>query len=82
MIEVTPVAIDKIYYKFYIILAVFNACIALVIWLCYPETARLSLEELDLMFAKGHGRGTPTTKGHARGEQAIEAGTTEVKAGF
>ncbi|KXT00072.1 hypothetical protein AC578_5803 [Pseudocercospora eumusae] len=55
MVEVTPIAIKNIYWKFYIILAVFNLCIAVIIWLCYPETARLTLEDLDFMFAKNHG---------------------------
>ena len=52
MVEITPIAIENIYYKFYIVLAVFNICIAVVIWLAYPETANLSLEELDLFFVQ------------------------------
>ena len=32
MVEITPIAIEDIYHKFYIILAVFNICIAVVIW--------------------------------------------------
>ncbi|KAF2165871.1 hypothetical protein M409DRAFT_23603 [Zasmidium cellare ATCC 36951] len=55
MVKITPVAIANIYYKFYIILAVFNVCSAVVIWFFYPETARLSLEEMDLMFAQKYG---------------------------
>ena len=55
MVEVTPIAIKNIYWKFYIILAVFNLCIAVIIWFCYPETARLTLEDLDFMFARRHG---------------------------
>lgn len=54
-VEVTPIAIENIYYKFYIILGVLNCCNAIVIWLFYPETARQSLEELDFYFAKKPG---------------------------
>ena len=51
MVEITPVAISNIYYKFYIILAIFNIVIAALVWLLYPETARLTLEEVDFLFA-------------------------------
>ncbi|KAF7194764.1 Sugar transporter STL1 [Pseudocercospora fuligena] len=54
MVEVTPIAIKNIYWRFYVILAVFNLCIAVIIWLCYPETARMTLEDLDFMFARRH----------------------------
>jgi len=49
-VEVTPIAIEKIYYKFYIILAVLNCFNATMIWLFFPETARKSLEEIDYYF--------------------------------
>lgn len=57
MVEITPIAIKNIYYKFYIILAVFNVCIAVIVWLFFPETAKLTLEELDFFFAKRYGNG-------------------------
>ncbi|KAF2166329.1 hypothetical protein M409DRAFT_66779 [Zasmidium cellare ATCC 36951] len=50
MVEITPIAVKNIYYKFYVILAAFNVCMAIIVWLLYPETAKLSLEELDLFF--------------------------------
>ena len=55
MVEITPLAIENIYYKFYIILAVTNTLNAVCIYLFYPETTRLSLEELDFFFAKKYG---------------------------
>jgi hypothetical protein len=55
IVEVTPVAITNIGYKFYIILAVFNFCIALVVYFCVPETMGLSLEEIDFYFVRKYG---------------------------
>lgn len=37
----------------YLFFAVVNACFLPVIWFFYPETARRSLEEIDIIFAKG-----------------------------
>lgn len=56
MVEITPVAIKNIYYKFYIILAVFNVGMAVIVWLFYPEVARMELEEVDLFFVKKYGK--------------------------
>ena len=57
--SVTPIAIANIYYRFYIVLAALNVCNAIVIWLFYPETKRMSLEELDFFFAKKYSNGSP-----------------------
>lgn len=57
MVEVTPIAIKRIYYRFYIILAVLNFCNAVVLYTFYPETARKSLEEIDFYFAQKYGGG-------------------------
>lgn len=57
IVEITPIAIKNIYYKFYIVMAVFNVCMAVIVWLFYPETARLTLEELDFFFAEKYGNG-------------------------
>lgn len=52
IVEITPIAITNIGYKFYIILACFNAAIAVIIFSVYPETKQKSLEEIDFYFAK------------------------------
>lgn len=57
MVEITPIAIKNIYYKFYVILAVFNVGMAVIVWLFYPEVARMELEEVDLFFVKKYGNG-------------------------
>lgn len=56
MVEVTPIALTDISYKFYIILACFNVAIAVIIYFVYPETKGKTLEEIDFYFAsKYHG---------------------------
>lgn len=37
----------------YLFFAIVNACFLPVIWIFYPETANRSLEEIDIIFAKG-----------------------------
>lgn len=55
IVEITPIAITNIKYKFYIILAVFNAVIAVVVYLFFPETKGMSLEEIDFYFVENPG---------------------------
>lgn len=50
---VTPIMIAKIKWGTYLFFAAMNACFLPVIYFFYPETARRSLEEIDLIFAKG-----------------------------
>ncbi|WVR07285.1 hypothetical protein IAU60_004326 [Kwoniella sp. DSM 27419] len=50
VVEITPVSIKSIGYKTYIYFCVFNACFIPAIYFLYPETARLSLEQIDLLF--------------------------------
>ncbi|WVQ99143.1 hypothetical protein IAU59_006275 [Kwoniella sp. CBS 9459] len=50
VVEITPVSIKSIGYKTYIYFCVFNACFIPMIYFLYPETAKLSLEQIDLLF--------------------------------
>jgi hypothetical protein len=51
---ITPVLIEKIQWGTYLFFGVLNACFLPVIYFLYPETAGRSLEEIDLIFAKGY----------------------------
>lgn len=46
--------IDKISWGTYLFFAVVNACFLPFIYIFYPETKNRSLEEIDLIFAKGY----------------------------
>lgn len=45
--------IENIKWGTYLFFAAMNACFLPIIYFFYPETARRSLEEIDLIFAKG-----------------------------
>ena len=52
--------ISNIGWGTYLFFALVNACFLPLIYFTYPETARRSLEEIDIIFAKGyteHGTG-------------------------
>ncbi|KAI0379672.1 general substrate transporter [Hypomontagnella monticulosa] len=54
IVMVTPVMIANIGWGTYLFFAVVNACFLPIIWFFYPETAKRSLEEIDIIFAKGY----------------------------
>ena len=51
---ITPIMISNIGWGTYLFFAVVNACFLPVIYFFYPETKRRSLEEIDIIFAKGY----------------------------
>lgn len=54
IVMVTPIMIANISWGTYLFFACVNACFLPVIYFFYPETAGRSLEEIDLIFAKGY----------------------------
>ncbi|KAI5283754.1 hypothetical protein KEM54_001887 [Ascosphaera aggregata] len=54
IVMVTPVMITNIQWGTYLFFAIVNACFIPVIWFFFPETAKRSLEEIDIIFAKGY----------------------------
>ncbi|KAF9893034.1 hypothetical protein FE257_012445 [Aspergillus nanangensis] len=50
IVSVTPTAIDKIGWKFYLVFAITNFVFCPICWLFYVETSGLSLEEVDKLF--------------------------------
>ncbi|EAW20602.1 putative MFS monosaccharide transporter [Aspergillus fischeri NRRL 181] len=54
VVMITPVMVAHIGWGTYLFFAALNASFIPVIWFFYPETANRSLEEIDLIFAKGY----------------------------
>ncbi|KAH7127568.1 general substrate transporter [Dactylonectria macrodidyma] len=53
VVEITPVSINSIGWKTYVYFGVFNFCFIPMIYFFYPETQRLSLEQIDRLFTGG-----------------------------
>ncbi|ORY09023.1 and other transporter-domain-containing protein [Clohesyomyces aquaticus] len=49
---VTPVAIDTIGWKYYLVFMIISVTIVPVVFFAYPETMRRSLEELEMLFVE------------------------------
>jgi hypothetical protein len=54
IVMITPVMISNIGWATYLVFAVINACFFPIIYFFYPETKKRSLEEIDIIFAKGY----------------------------
>lgn len=50
VVMITPVALDTIGYKYYIVYAVISACIPISVYFFYPETMNRNLEALNHVF--------------------------------
>lgn len=53
IVEITPIAIENIGWKTFIIFAVFNGCWTPIVYFFFPETANLELEDIDHIFDMG-----------------------------
>ena len=51
--QLTPISIESIGWKTYIIFALLNSLWVPLIYLFFPETKGLELEDVDRLFAKG-----------------------------
>lgn len=54
VVMITPVMVEHIHWGTYLFFAVMNAIFIPPMYFFYPETAGRSLEEIDLIFAKGY----------------------------
>jgi sugar porter (SP) family MFS transporter len=50
VVEITPIGIESLGWRFYIIWTVFNASFVPIVYLFYPETADRTLEDIDRLF--------------------------------
>lgn len=55
VVEITPIGIKSLGWRFYIIWTVFNFAFVPIIYLFYPETANRSLEDIDRFFVDNPG---------------------------
>ncbi|KAL1625472.1 hypothetical protein SLS56_007366 [Neofusicoccum ribis] len=53
IVMVTPIMLEKIKWGTYLFFAAVNACFFPIIYFFYPETKQRTLEEIDIIFAKG-----------------------------
>lgn len=53
VVMITPVMVARIKWGTYLFFAAWNGLFVPVVWFFYPETAGRTLEEIDLIFAKG-----------------------------
>lgn len=51
IVQITPIAIDNIGWRTYIIFAVLNAFWVPIIFIFFPETKGMQLEDVDRLFA-------------------------------
>ncbi|KAF7553664.1 hypothetical protein G7Z17_g3448 [Cylindrodendrum hubeiense] len=54
VVTITPIAIENIQWKYYMMYAIFNFCFIPIIYQFYVETANLSLEQVDRLFEIKH----------------------------
>lgn len=54
IVMITPIMISNIGWGTYLFFALVNATFLPIIYFLYPETRRRSLEEIDIIFAKGY----------------------------
>ena len=52
IVQITPVAIENIGWKTYIIFAILNATWVPIIYIFFPETKGMELEDVDKLFAR------------------------------
>jgi len=53
VVMVTPKAIARLVGYYYVIWAVSNAILTVILYFYFPEPARMSLEQVDMLFQDG-----------------------------
>ncbi|QSZ32045.1 hypothetical protein DSL72_001614 [Monilinia vaccinii-corymbosi] len=78
VVQITPIAINNIGYKTFIIFGVLNACWVPAIFFFFPETKGLELEDVDRLFEE-MGRGNASREGSVRGDASGEESVGSVR---
>ncbi|KAK2461111.1 hypothetical protein APHAL10511_006890 [Amanita phalloides] len=55
VVQITPIGIDRLGWRFYLIWMVFNAVFVPLVWILYPETANRHLEDIDKVYREDPG---------------------------
>jgi sugar porter (SP) family MFS transporter len=76
IVLVTPIGIDNLTWRFYLMFGFFNVAFLPFIWFFYVETAKLSLEQIDRLFEIKYEGGPKMTLGAARKQVLLEAPQT------
>lgn len=71
---VTPIGFDNIGYRYWIVFAAINATIVPTIYYMFPETAGLSLEEVDELFGQSKSVFDPLKIARAMTKRRASAG--------
>lgn len=79
IVEITPIALRNIKYRFYVILAIFNFLIAIAVYLLFPETKQMSLEQIDFYFAEKYADHADDKTGRAL--NSLEGGPEVISTG-
>jgi hypothetical protein len=80
VVEVTPVGIANIGWRFYVVWAVLNLVNAAIVWLFYPETGGLLLEAVDQIFV-GNEISEARPSSNLRGVRRLQWSKVAVAAG-
>lgn len=54
VVEITPIGIQNLRWRFYILWTLLNLAFVPIVYIFYPETAGRSLEDLDRLFRENH----------------------------
>lgn len=54
IVQITPIGIQSLQWKFYIIWTIFNFAFVPVVYFLYPETSDRTLEDVDRFFRENH----------------------------
>jgi Sugar (and other) transporter len=74
VVQITPIAIDNIGWRTFIIFAVFCALWVPIVYCFFPETNQLKLEDIDHLFERG---GVTGGVFKAKGGRTVEPGYHE-----
>ena len=71
IVQITPISINSIGWRTYIIFAVLNTCWVPIIFFFFPETKGLELEAVDALFS-GDAPMEPLESGKGDGETILQ----------